>query len=463
MDDIDSSKNNCFCLICVSTEDNCRVSNPPYKYITNELLQDFSGKTNIVVHPTDDGATLSNITVEINNIAALDCSYQFKSVLNRPVIPTQNNLDALVLLTVRESFYPSANTFDHLTRVKSLQRLNLFNIYDSTDTGAREFSDEIFQLTNLISLSCQDNGFTEIAVSRNANGIENLSSLRLSGNNFKQNLPEWMFELEQLNTFNVSNSNFTGALPGTLQNSILFLDLSKNQFVGEIPEFNGNAGVANFFSNQFTGDLSVLDEIIAKSSDSSQLSKLSFADNQLHGVIPRALNSLRSLQELDFSNNNFNDEIPDTLAELAQLNILRLNDNNLSGTVPSNFKIFATKIPPLLELRLLGNENLITNLPEELYSIEINDFAQLASESPHPTNSPTKVPTFILTPPTITFNVENSPRSVLIAFIFFMVVLLFSAVGLILFRPRNIVNKKDYNQQDKVIKDMTKNPLFTDE
>uniref|UniRef100_A0A803LDW3 Uncharacterized protein n=1 Tax=Chenopodium quinoa TaxID=63459 RepID=A0A803LDW3_CHEQI len=56
-------------------------------------------------------------------------------------------------------------------------------------------------------------------------------------------------------------------------------------------------------------------------------------ENNLSGIIPSALQTLRGLLRLDLSHNNLSGEIPKFLASL-QLQSLNLSHNNLEGEVP---------------------------------------------------------------------------------------------------------------------------------
>ncbi|KAL5548371.1 hypothetical protein UlMin_003602 [Ulmus minor] len=94
----------------------------------------------------------------------------------------------------------------------------------------------------------------------------------------------------------------------------VFIDLSRNQFLGEIPNLIG----------------------MLKS-----LHGLNFSHNELSGSIPPSLRNLSNLEWLDLSSNQLVGVIPEQLADLTSLEFLKLSHNKLVGPIP-NGKQFNT-------------------------------------------------------------------------------------------------------------------------
>ncbi|KAL5548387.1 hypothetical protein UlMin_003618 [Ulmus minor] len=87
----------------------------------------------------------------------------------------------------------------------------------------------------------------------------------------------------------------------------VFIDLSRNQFLGEIPNLIGRL---------------------------KSLQGLNFSHNKLSGSIPPSLRNLSNLEGLDLSSNQLVGVIPEQLADLTFLEFLNLSHNKLVGPIP---------------------------------------------------------------------------------------------------------------------------------
>ena len=86
------------------------------------------------------------------------------------------------------------------------------------------------------------------------------------------------------------------------------IDLSSNQFVGNIPETIGNLKMLyllNLSNNAFTGS------IPSSFGNLEQLEALDLSANKINGIIPRELGSLTFLSFLNLSYNQLTGRIPD--------------------------------------------------------------------------------------------------------------------------------------------------------
>ncbi|KAH7859575.1 hypothetical protein Vadar_002766 [Vaccinium darrowii] len=93
------------------------------------------------------------------------------------------------------------------------------------------------------------------------------------------------------------------------------IDLSCNQFTGEIPREIGNL---------------------------SHIHALNLSHNNFSGAIPTTFSNLRQLESLDLSNNNLKGKIPSQLVELNSLEVFSVARNDLSGKTPDRKGQFAT-------------------------------------------------------------------------------------------------------------------------
>ncbi|XP_017239966.1 receptor-like protein 35 [Daucus carota subsp. sativus] len=89
------------------------------------------------------------------------------------------------------------------------------------------------------------------------------------------------------------------------------VDLSRNKFEGEIPEYIGNL---------------------------KSLRYLNLSHNHVSGHIPSTLGKLSMLESLDLSSNRLVGNIPEQLTGLFSLSVLNLSQNDLSGHIPKGYQ-----------------------------------------------------------------------------------------------------------------------------
>ncbi|CAN1190453.1 Receptor-like protein EIX2 [Linum perenne] len=112
----------------------------------------------------------------------------------------------------------------------------------------------------------------------------------------------------------------------TILNYVRSIDLSWNNFSGEIPK-----QIASLVALHY----------------------LNLSHNSLSGSIPRELDAMASLESLDMSENQLSGAIPPGMASLTFLNHLNLSYNNLSGRIPSS-----TQLQSLEPSSFIGNKRL---------------------------------------------------------------------------------------------------------
>lgn len=111
-----------------------------------------------------------------------------------------------------------------------------------------------------------------------------------------------------------------------------YLQLSGNQFSGEVPQHIGrmqNFSMFHFSGNRFSGALP--SEI-----GNLPLVVLNVSQNGFSGAIPSEIGNLKCLQNLDLSYNNFSGTFPTSLNNLNELSKFNVSYNPLiSGVIPS--------------------------------------------------------------------------------------------------------------------------------
>ncbi|KAK3037703.1 hypothetical protein RJ639_031074 [Escallonia herrerae] len=249
-------------------------------------------------------------------------------------------------------------------RVVSLSLSNM-NLYGSV-------SPVFPSLDKLTDLFLDGNNFTgEIK-------LENLSSLRylnISNNQFSGEL-DWNYSsLSDLEVFDAYNNNFTSFLPPGVSSlkKLMHLDLGGNYFYGKIPETYGNLRGLEYLSlagNNLNG------KIPGELGNLTNLKEIYLGYyNVFEGGIPREFGSLVNLVHMDLSNCELDGKIPSELGNLKSLDTLFLHINSLSGPIPKqlgnltslvNFDVSANaltgEIPyDLINLKQLRLLNLFMN------------------------------------------------------------------------------------------------------
>ncbi|KAK1394258.1 hypothetical protein POM88_013314 [Heracleum sosnowskyi] len=302
--------------------------------------------------------------------------YSTSLYVSFPIPMFIGSLTSLTYLGLSNNRFSGAIS-NQLTNLSKLNHLDLgYNIFDSspipkfiaTFTSLRylglsrsHFTGEIpHQLGNLSKLQHLDLGHSGVLEGGIFGWLFNLSSLTeldLSGIDIGtandwvtliQRLP--LLSFLQLNSCKLTNSrsasfstnmsspisilylrqNFiSSSIFGWLSNfsdSLVSLDLGKNQLRGEIPESFGRMTL---------------------------ISSLELRENQLQGVVPNSFRNLSSLQYIDFSSNRLTGNLQDLLNVFAEdtLEVLKIRDNQITGSLPD-----LTQFSSLLDLDVASNK-----------------------------------------------------------------------------------------------------------
>jgi Leucine-rich repeat (LRR) protein len=238
-----------------------------------------------------------------------------------------------------------------LRLLKHLRSLDLFSLHipDSTDHG------------NFVS------GTLDALC-----GLGNLSTARLSSNNFTGSIPDCIQSLANATVLKFDHNAIQGTTPESLcrLHNLEELILRGNQLQGSVPVCIGEALTAlrvldysNVKTDSGFGDQSLSGTLPASLCSLENLEVLEFQATQgLSGTIPDCLGAEQpQLQVLALLMNQINGPIPEKLCQASALEQVLLYENTLTGTVPSCLG----NLKQLVALDLYTNQ-FNGSIPEEL-------------------------------------------------------------------------------------------------
>ncbi|XWS69227.1 hypothetical protein CRYUN_Cryun04dG0161300 [Craigia yunnanensis] len=207
-----------------------------------------------------------------------------------------------------------------------------------------------------------------------------LQALDLSQNRLSSSIPQWLFNVSNLEQLKLDMCNLTGPIPKVLWGNLCklrILDISSNSFEGEITDFvealsgctNRSVETLDLSSNKLTGNLPdslwLLRNLISL--------KLSY--NKFKGRLSDSLGSLRNLEELDLSHNTLSGPLPKSMGNLSRLEVLDLTFNMKSGTITES-------IGQLTRLSRLGlYENSLKGVITEIHLPNLTNLYDLSLSS----------------------------------------------------------------------------------
>ena len=123
----------------------------------------------------------------------------------------------------------------------------------------------------------------------------------------------------------------------TILNLVRYIDLSHNNFSGEIPTEVMSLGA---------------------------LQSLNLSHNSFTGRIPSSIGAMSALESIDLSANQFDGEIPQSISNLTFLSFLNFSNNNLIGKIP-----LSTQMQSFDASSFVGNELCGPPLPKNCTEI----------------------------------------------------------------------------------------------
>eukprot|EP00268_Persea_americana_P052871 TRINITY_DN5945_c0_g1_i1.p1 TRINITY_DN5945_c0_g1~~TRINITY_DN5945_c0_g1_i1.p1 ORF type:complete len:997 (+),score=218.37 TRINITY_DN5945_c0_g1_i1:308-3298(+) len=188
---------------------------------------------------------------------------------------------------------------------------------------------------SLVRLRIEDNSFSGVLPLQFGGVLKNVTYVDVSRNQFTGGIPDDIYKAEKLQYFNIShNPGLGGRIPEKLWSLPLLQNFSAAScnISGNIPPFESckSVSVIELSGNHLSG------RIPNGIFSCRVLEKLDLKKNRLMGTIPPELANLYSLSILDLSYNGFTGPIPEKLGNSSSLVLLNMSFNNISGSIPSS-------------------------------------------------------------------------------------------------------------------------------
>lgn len=204
-----------------------------------------------------------------------------------------------------------------------------------------------------------------------------LKILNLHSNNFHGHLPLELCHLGNLQILDLADNNLSGIIPKCVSNfsamvtvnkiyeSYLYIDsvisvVSDNALVmmkGQAVEYNANLNLVRSIDlsrNNFSGEIPL--EVM----NLGALQSFNLSHNSLTGTIPKSIGAMKSLESIDFSANQLSGKIPQSFSNLTFLSYLNLSNNKLVGEIP-----LSTQLQGFDPSYFVGNELCGSPLPKK--------------------------------------------------------------------------------------------------
>lgn len=326
------------------------------------------------------GANLSGpIPKQLSNLTNLDTIFLFRNQLNGQIPWEFCNIIPLQSLDLSDNRLSGTipESFSQLTNLKllslmyndmsgtvpegiaKLPQLDTLLIWNNLFTGS--LPQDLGRHSNLQYVDVSTNNLVgRIPPNICAGGM--LERLILFSNNFTGELYPSLSNCSTLVRLRVEDNSFSGEVSLIFSNlsDISYVDLSRNRFIGGIPN---NIVVAkasklqylNMSNNPELGglipeklwSLPLLHNFSAASCAISgnlpqfdlcrSVLVIELSQNLLSGTVPDSVLNCQGLVRLDLSNNNLTGHIPVTLATLPAITALDISHNNFTGAIPIEF------------------------------------------------------------------------------------------------------------------------------
>nr|KAJ0222543.1 hypothetical protein LSAT_V11C200094680 [Lactuca sativa] len=250
--------------------------------------------------------------------------------------PSIANCSKLYHLEMQANNFSGKLTID-FAKLKDIRVISLGGYVNGNISGLGEGDDMRFidTLKNCSKLGlCRRNPFHH-------GQLQNLQSAHLYNNQFSGAIPDSIGNLSLLIDLDLSSNGLESHIPTSLENChrLIQLQLAHNKLSGKIPkqlvQLSSLAVVLNLSQNN------LIDSLLIEVGKLKMLSALDLSDNNLSGNIPSSLGDCTSLSFLSLKGNSFQGIVPSSLTSMRGVEIPDLSHNNLSGQIPQFMERFS--------------------------------------------------------------------------------------------------------------------------
>ncbi|EEF29079.1 receptor-like protein 53 [Ricinus communis] len=212
-------------------------------------------------------------------------------------------------------------------------------------------------------------------------GMSRVTEVSLDQAGYSGSLSSISWNLPYLQTLDLSSNNFYGQIPESFSNltRLTRLGLSRNWFSNNIPT---SIGSLTKLEELYLDNNILQGTIPASINGLISLKRLEIQSNKLYGEFPE-LGSLKNLYFLDASDNAISGKVPYSLpSSLVQIS---MRNNTLQGTIPESFKnLVFLQVLDLSHNKLSGlvPSLLFTHPSLQQLTLSFNYFTSVQSPSP---------------------------------------------------------------------------------
>ncbi|KAK2420724.1 receptor protein EIX2 [Trifolium repens] len=218
------------------------------------------------------------------------------------------------------------------TSMGSLVELQALLLRNNSLTEEIPFS--LMNCTNLVMLDLSENRLEGHIPYWTGTELKELQVLSLKRNHFFGSLPFELCYLQKIQLIDLSLNNLSGQVPKCIKN---FTSMAQK---GSSHDWN-IAHEILYNNTMFTYELNAFltwkgAEQVFNDKELSLLKTIDLSSNQFSGEIPPEIATLIQLNSLNLSRNNLTRKIPSNIGNLTSLDFLDLSRNKLLGSIPSS-------------------------------------------------------------------------------------------------------------------------------